>query len=227
MVLVDTASDGRPRALEHQNAFNVVTFQFLQYGGQSPDPHNKFDLHTFPVTGSKMAGSIPKKGTVAEPGLVSIAPGKGVTTIDPVSVCLLDKKGYQNQYRSMKTGNVPERIDYRALLPTYMLIVPVPRLGIDRLADTAEHPQTTQIMSFDMLRPKTAQKTDSSRRRVELSKLIFVDGLPVTGGRRIDRGRFEDGGRHAVGKRSVDDVAKHAGLKAAQMADVGRLTCAL
>ena len=37
-----------------------------------------------------MAGSIPKKGTVAEPGLVSTAPGNGVTTIDPVSVCLRD-----------------------------------------------------------------------------------------------------------------------------------------
>ena len=45
---------------------------------------------TFPVVGSKMAVSIPKKGTVAEPGLVSIAPGKGVTTMEPVSVCLID-----------------------------------------------------------------------------------------------------------------------------------------
>jgi hypothetical protein len=46
------------------------------------------DSITFPLTGSRIAGSIPKKGTVAEPGLVSIAPGNGVTTIDPVSVCL-------------------------------------------------------------------------------------------------------------------------------------------
>lgn len=45
-------------------------------------------IRTFPVTASKMAGSIPKNGTVADPGLVSIAPGKGVTTIEPVSVCL-------------------------------------------------------------------------------------------------------------------------------------------
>ena len=43
---------------------------------------------TLPDTGSRMAVSIPKKGTVAEPGLVSIAPGNGVTTIEPVSVCL-------------------------------------------------------------------------------------------------------------------------------------------
>src|SRR5215472_12392371 len=46
-------------------------------------------VRTFPVVGSKIAGSIPKKGTVAEPAFVSMAPGKGVTTIDPVSVCLL------------------------------------------------------------------------------------------------------------------------------------------
>lgn len=44
---------------------------------------------TFPETGSRIAGSIPKKGTVAEPGFVSIAPGNGVTTIEPVSVCLI------------------------------------------------------------------------------------------------------------------------------------------
>ena len=37
---------------------------------------------------SRMAGSIPKKRTVAKPGFVSIAPGKGVTTINPVSVFL-------------------------------------------------------------------------------------------------------------------------------------------
>jgi hypothetical protein len=35
-----------------------------------------------------MTGSIPKKATVADPALVLIAPGKGVTTMEPVSVCL-------------------------------------------------------------------------------------------------------------------------------------------
>jgi hypothetical protein len=44
---------------------------------------------TFPEIGSMIAISIPKKGTVAEPGFVSIAPGKGVMTMDPVSVCLI------------------------------------------------------------------------------------------------------------------------------------------
>jgi hypothetical protein len=36
-----------------------------------------------------IAGSMPKKGTVAEPGFVSIAPGKGAMAMDPVSVCLI------------------------------------------------------------------------------------------------------------------------------------------
>lgn len=44
---------------------------------------------TLPETASRIAGSIPKKGTVAEPGFVSIAPGNGVTTMEPVSVCLV------------------------------------------------------------------------------------------------------------------------------------------
>src|SRR5438094_7145029 len=36
---------------------------------------------------STTAGSMPKKGSVALPGLVGIAPGKGVIMIAPVSVC--------------------------------------------------------------------------------------------------------------------------------------------
>ena len=34
-------------------------------------------LISFPECGSRITGLIPKKGTVAEPGLVGIAPGKG------------------------------------------------------------------------------------------------------------------------------------------------------
>src|SRR5262245_11672548 len=34
-----------------------------------------------------MSGTIPGKGSVADPGLVGMAPGTGVTIIAPVSVC--------------------------------------------------------------------------------------------------------------------------------------------
>ncbi len=40
-----------------------------------------------PETGSIMAGSMPKKGRDAEPGLVGVRPARGVMTLEPVSVC--------------------------------------------------------------------------------------------------------------------------------------------
>ena len=54
-------------------------------------------MHRFPLTSplsviffpslSTRIGLTPKKGSVAEPGLVAIAPGSGVIKIEPVSVC--------------------------------------------------------------------------------------------------------------------------------------------
>src|SRR5262245_54034259 len=40
----------------------------------------------FPVS-STTSGTIPKNGSVAEPGFVGVAPGNGVIKIPPVSVC--------------------------------------------------------------------------------------------------------------------------------------------
>ena len=85
----------RPRPLQCEYAFDAVAGQFLHESVQEPDPTGRIQQHntlTLPVTGSRMAVSIPKKATVAEPGFVSIAPGKGVTTIEPVSVCLLEDR---------------------------------------------------------------------------------------------------------------------------------------
>src|SRR5919201_5381563 len=45
-----------------------------------------FGPTSLPV-GLTIAGSTPKKGSVALPGLVGIAPGNGVIIIAPVSVC--------------------------------------------------------------------------------------------------------------------------------------------
>ena len=42
---------------------------------------------TFFPSPSTSAGFIPKNGLVAEPGLRLVAPGKGLISIPPVSVC--------------------------------------------------------------------------------------------------------------------------------------------
>ena len=49
------------------------------YPSASPSSSSPFSFST--------AGSTPKKGRVAEPGLRAVAPGKGVIRCDPVSVC--------------------------------------------------------------------------------------------------------------------------------------------
>lgn len=46
---------------------------------------------TFALTTSKMTGSGPKDSTVALPGLVGTALGKGAMTMEPVSACLGNK----------------------------------------------------------------------------------------------------------------------------------------
>lgn len=42
---------------------------------------------SLPVVASSTTGSMPKKGKVAEPGLVGTAPGRGVSKWAPDSVC--------------------------------------------------------------------------------------------------------------------------------------------
>lgn len=45
-------------------------------------------------------------------------------------------------YNTIKRCSIPERIHDGALLLVDMLVVPMPRLRVDRLADTAEDAQT-------------------------------------------------------------------------------------
>jgi hypothetical protein len=72
---------------------------------------------------------MPKKGTVAEPGLVSIAPGNGVTMIEPVSVCL--EEDIENVHRYFENSRTRTCND-SALLLSNMFVVPVPGFGVNR-----------------------------------------------------------------------------------------------
>jgi hypothetical protein len=88
-----------------------------------------------------MAGSILKKGAVVEPGLVSIAPGKGMMMMDPVSVCLLLSITLSV---GMEIGwgdrSAQVRVDDGTLAAADDCIVPLPSLRVDRLTDGAEDP---------------------------------------------------------------------------------------
>jgi hypothetical protein len=87
IVVVDRPGNRRPRLLEYENTLDGVTLQFL-WNTMRRDQEKRSNFNTLPETGSKIAGSVPKNVMVAEPGLVSIAPGNSITITDPVSVCL-------------------------------------------------------------------------------------------------------------------------------------------
>ncbi len=117
----------------------------------------------------------------------------------------LDRTGERSDDDRPRLG-LPERINDGALLPPDVFVVPVPRLGVDGLADGAKHPQRRQVMAFNVLVTKAAKQTDGSRRRVELGDAVLLNCLPIARGSRVDGSRLENGRSHAVRKGTVDDV---------------------
>lgn len=117
----------------------------------------------------------------------------------------LDGSG-ERRHDDRASLSLPERVDDGALLAADMVVVPVPRFRVDRLADTTEDTKRAQIVILHVVLTEAAEETDGSGRRVELGNLVLVDGLPVPCGGRVDGRRLEDGSRHTVCERTVYDV---------------------
>lgn len=101
---------------------------------------------------------------------------------------------------------LPERINDGALTPSDNLVVPVPGLGVNGLADRTEDPQRAQVVLFYVLRAETTQEADRRGRRIELCQLVLVDNLPVPRRRRVDGGRLEDRGGGTVYQWPINDI---------------------
>jgi hypothetical protein len=87
------------------------------------------------------------------------------------------------------------------------VVVPVPRLRVDRLADGAQQPQALAARFLDVLVALGNERADGRRRGVELGHAVFVDDLPVARGIRIGGRALKEDLRGPVGHRPVDDVA--------------------
>lgn len=95
MVFVDGPRDRRPGLGDDEHSLDIVAGELLSGGGASEQPkeesqaelRERRDEEKKMNTHSRILASIPAKGKVADPGLVGIAPGRGVMTMDPVSVC--------------------------------------------------------------------------------------------------------------------------------------------
>ena len=75
--------------------------------------------------------------------------------------------------------SLPERIDNGTLPLADMVVIPVPRFGIDRLADGAKHAERAEVMPLHVMLAKAAEETDGSWCGVELRQLVLLNGLPV------------------------------------------------
>lgn len=102
--------------------------------------------------------------------------------------------------------SLPESIDDGALFLADVVVIPVPSLGVDRLTNGTQYSESTEIVAVDVVLSETAEETDGGWSRVEVGKLVLLNGLPVTRWGRVDGRRFEDSGGDTVEKRPVDDV---------------------
>ena len=111
---------------------------------------------------------------------------------------------------------LPPRVDDRGAVAADVLAVPEPGLGVDRLADGAEHPQRRQVeLRRDVVAP-LHERADRRGRGVEDRDLVLLDDLPPAAlVRGVGRALVHHLGR-AVGERAVDDVGV-----AGDPADVG------
>lgn len=101
---------------------------------------------------------------------------------------------------------LPPGIDDRAALVADDPIVPFPGLGVDRLADRAEHAQGLPRGCLHRLLAGAHQRADRRRGGVEDIDLVLVDHLPEPRDRRVGRDALEHQGGGAVRQRPVQDV---------------------
>ena len=75
---------------------------------------------------------------------------------------------------------LPESIDDCAFPLANMIVIPMPRLGIDRLSDGTQHTERREIVILDVMFAQPTEETDGGGCRVELGQFVFLDGLPVS-----------------------------------------------
>ena len=151
-----------------------------------------------PSSSVTTCASMPGSGLPAEPGLVG---------------CSARQRGDHD----VAGLRLPPRVDDRAALAADDLVVPEPRLRVDRLADRPEQPQRGQVVLLGVLGAPLDARADRGRRGVEDRDVVAVHERPPDVLVRVVRRALVHHRRAAVGERPVDDVGVPG-----DPADVGR-----
>ena len=93
---------------------------------------------------------------------------------------LLRDRARQRRDQDSAGLRLPPRVDDRAARIAHDAVVPLPRLGVDRLADGAEQPQRRSSMFLDRAVALAHQRAQRRGRSVEDRDLVLVADLPET-----------------------------------------------
>ena len=120
---------------------------------------------------------------------------------------------------------MPESVNNGALLLPDVVIIPVPSLGVDRLANSTQHSEGAEIVVLDVVLTETTKEADSCGGSVELGNLVLLYGLPVAGWGRVNGGGFKDGGSDTIEKGPVDDITDEMVRSKDTLVQNAKLTC--
>ena len=110
--------------------------------------------------------------------------------------------------QQVTTGfSLPPGIDDRAVTAPDDLVIPVPGLGIDRLANSAEHPEATEVAGFYERLALSHQCAYRGRCGVELVDAVLLADLPESAGVGVGGDALEHECGSAVSQRTVHNVA--------------------
>src|ERR1700704_3686062 len=102
--------------------------------------------------------------------------------------------------------SLPPGVDDRAAFGADHLVVPEPRLWVDRLADGAEQAQAAEVVFVRPVSPPLDARANRGRRAVEDAHAVALDDLPPDALVGIVGGALPHDRRRAVGERAIDDV---------------------
>ena len=129
----------------------------------------------------------------------------------------LGRRGTGERGNHDRSGfGLPPGVDDGTASGADFLVIPHPRLGVDRLADRAEEAERGEIVFIDPFVAPFDEGADGGRRGVENGHAVVLDDAPEAVRVGPVRGTFIHQAGHAIGQRTVDQVAM-----AGDPADVG------
>ena len=114
---------------------------------------------------------------------------------------------WQRRQQVTACFSLPPCIHNRHVTFADNVVIPVPRLRVDRLSDGAQKSEVRQIVLGHPVITLRHQGTDRCWGSVELVNLVFLTDLPEAARIGIGWHTFEHHSRRTIGQRAIDDIA--------------------